>query len=109
VSLLRGTLGTNRTASVDLQIHAGDESALITRQKGTNVADVLGVRESAERHVEEELVHVLLGGGNADEGFKQAGSRQQRAQRVYADLVFAELCGQAFRCLQATMSMSGLS
>lgn len=85
--------------TIDLQIDARDELALIGGEEGRDVGDILGVRQSAQRHVEQELLHVFLGVRHADEGLEQAGARQQGTQRVDADLVFAVLGGETFRCL----------
>lgn len=90
---------TNRPPTIDLQIDASHKLALVTGEEGGNVGHVAGVREAAERDVEQELFHVLLVVGHADELLEQARAGEQWAQRVDADLVFAVFGREALGCL----------
>lgn len=71
-------LSTHRSTTINLEINTGDELALVRGEERTNIGDIRRVRKSAQRHVEQELFHILLGVRNTDKHLEQAGSREER-------------------------------
>jgi hypothetical protein len=102
-------LRTDCPATIDLEVHTGDKTAFITRQERTHVRDVVGVRQPAQRHVEQEFLHVLVRVRHTHELLEESRSREQWAQRIHADLLLAELGGESFACLYEEVPRSVIS
>ena len=67
-------LRTNRSPAINLQINARDKPSLVTGQKRAHIRDVARVRQPSQRHIEQELLHVLIVVRHADELLEEARS-----------------------------------
>jgi hypothetical protein len=67
-----GFLSTNTPPAINLDVRPSHELALIAPQKTAQIRHILRIRQPAQRYIEEELLHVLLGIRHPNEGLEQA-------------------------------------
>lgn len=70
------TIRLNALAAINHHLRAVDETALVTGKIQTHVGDIIRLRETAQRHISNELLSVLRGVFHTSEHGKQTRSRE---------------------------------
>ena len=89
-------------ATINDHLRPIDKTSLITGQIQTNVRNVTPLRETAQRHISNELLPVLRRIFHSGEHGEQRRRRQKRSDRIDTDIVRSILSRQTLGSLIST-------
>lgn len=92
---LRGHDVTPRPFRLDINTSTRGLFQRLTKEECC-LGNIRRIRQPPQRHIAQEILHILWRERDADKGLKQACSAEQRQQTVDADLLRAVFGGETF-------------